>query len=534
MHLIINHKIIVWLYSIGMIGTCIGMPWSNVIMSVGSIWVLCVWLIELLSKNYRRKCGEIIAPPVRNKWVFAVLFSIVLIHLLGLLHTSDFHYALNDLRKKLPLLLFPVVLYTMTPLPFAMWNWLKRLFTSALFLAVIVCFLKNWGYWNNPEFDVRSLSVFTSHIRFSLMLNLGMLILFDELRKKRFPLLLGVIYIAAYLIFMWEVQSITGLGLVFVLSLYIVWDLFQRKGRPRMKMAFTLSISLALLMAGLFIADAYRAHYSSSHPPFSLNKTRDGNDFECELNKRYRESGNLVYCHFNRYEMSVAWEERSEIPFTGQAQNGGLISATLMRYMTAIHAIKDREGVAGLSNEDIKAVEQGITNPKMLEANAIRRRLDELFFEMDALNSGDDPSGKSFIQRLEYWKTALHIIQKHPWIGVGTGDVSKAFKAQYIEDNSPLEEKFRLRSHQQFLSFWVAFGVLGPLILLLVLVVCWKKVPSENRFVALGFLLIAYLSFLTEDTLETQAGVTFFSFFISLFFLWPIANLPASNSPLEQ
>ncbi len=518
-----------------MIGTCVGMPWSNVIMSVGSIWVLCVWLIEHLSKNFRKKHGEIIASPARNKWVFAVLFSIVLIHLVGLLHTSDFHYALNDLRKKLPLLLFPVVLFTMTPLPSAMWTWLKRLFTSALFLAVVVCFLNKWGYWNDPEFDVRALSVFTSHIRFSLMLNLGMLILFDELRKKRFPLVFGLIYIAAYLLFMWEVQSITGLGLVFVLALYSVWDLFQGSGKRKMKLAFSLTISLALLLGFLFILDAYKEHYYSPSPSSThIKKTRDGNDFECELNKRYRESGNLVYCNFNRYEMSLAWEKRSSIPFTGKAQNGGLISATLMRYMTAIHATKDRLGVEELSEEDIQAVEQGITNPELLQANALRRRLDELFFEIDALNSGDNPSGKSFIQRLEYWKTALHIIQKHPWIGVGTGDVAQAFEKQYNLDNSPLEEKFRLRSHQQFLSFWVAFGVLGPLILLLVLVVCWKKVPSENRFVALGFLLIVYLSFLTEDTLETQAGVTFFSFFISFFFLWPIASRPASGSPLEQ
>jgi len=35
----------------------------------------------------------------------------------------------------------------------------------------------------------------------------------------------------------------------------------------------------------------------------------------------------------------------------------------------------------------------------------------------------------------------------------------------------------------------------------------------------LSFFIIAVISFLTEDTLETQAGVTFFAFFNSFFLL---------------
>jgi hypothetical protein len=43
--------------------------------------------------------------------------------------------------------------------------------------------------------------------------------------------------------------------------------------------------------------------------------------------------------------------------------------------------------------------------------------------------------------------------------------------------------------------------------------ICKKTVD----YLYITFFLIAVVSFLTEDTLETQAGVTFFAFFNSFF-----------------
>ena len=512
-------------------GLCIGMPWSNAIMSVGSIWILFVWLIEMLSRKFRANQGEDVSWPKRNKWVFWGLFSLTLLHVVGLIHTHDFTYGLDDLRKKLPLLLFPVVCYSMLSLPSAMWLWLKRFFVASLFLAVLACFFIRWAWWEQAHFDVRQLSVFTSHIRFSLMLNLGLVILFKEALQRSFSKILALVFGLVYILFMWEVQSITGLGLLGVLVMYAAWTSLKAKGLKATRGALIVLGFLGLITSAVFIGSAIHEHYYSGSSEFQGGKTSEGNDFECELNKRYRESGALVYCNFNRYEMSLAWNERSKVLFTGKTKTGGLISATLMRYMTSIGVTKDYQGVLSLSDEDIAAVEQGITNPKLLKRSALHQRIDQLFFEIDALNSGDDPSGKSFIQRIEYWKTATHIIQKHPFIGVGTGDVQAAFNQQYEEDQSALSERFRLRSHQQFLTFWVAFGVFGPLLLLLAIYLCYRYRKAENSFIALGFLLIVSLSFLSEDTLETQAGVTFFSFFISFLFLWPIASLSASEKP---
>ena len=92
-----------------------------------------------------------------------------------------------------------------------------------------------------------------------------------------------------------------------------------------------------------------------------------------------------------------------------------------------------------------------------------------------------------------------------------------AFAKKYDEANSMLETKFRLRSHNQFLAVAVALGI--PALLLFIIVLFYPVFQYQNSgsFLYMTFWVTAFLSMLTEDTLETQAGVSFFIFFNSLF-----------------
>jgi hypothetical protein len=47
----------------------------------------------------------------------------------------------------------------------------------------------------------------------------------------------------------------------------------------------------------------------------------------------------------------------------------------------------------------------------------------------------------------------------------------------------------------------------------------WKQ--ARNSEIALAFVVLAFLSCLTEDTLTTQPGVAFFAFFSTFFFFLP-------------
>ncbi len=99
------------------------------------------------------------------------------------------------------------------------------------------------------------------------------------------------------------------------------------------------------------------------------------------------------------------------------------------------------------------------------------------------------------------------------------------FNLAYRAIDTDLAENHRNRAHNQYITFWVSFGILG---LILLLFFSWQLVLqaiSNKSLIALCFGLITIASFLPEDTLETQQGITFVAFFIGL--------LPAYGSKKE-
>ena len=96
--------------------------------------------------------------------------------------------------------------------------------------------------------------------------------------------------------------------------------------------------------------------------------------------------------------------------------------------------------------------------------------------------------------------------------------MNEAFKNEYALHYPKLEEKWRLRTHNQYITLGIAFGVSGILLLLAILFYpLWSSYKSCGLLFK-GFILIAAVSMLSEDTLETQAGITFFVFLYCL--LW--------------
>jgi uncharacterized membrane protein len=66
------------------------------------------------------------------------------------------------------------------------------------------------------------------------------------------------------------------------------------------------------------------------------------------------------------------------------------------------------------------------------------------------------------------------------------------------------------------MTFWIAFGVFGFLVFIgFWLWFLWRNINLNNLF-GIGFTLIAIASFLSEDTIETQQGVTYIALFLGL------------------
>ena len=175
-----------------------------------------------------------------------------------------------------------------------------------------------------------------------------------------------------------------------------------------------------------------------------------------------------------------------------------------------------------LTEEDIHAVEIGVANVRYIDGVSFDDRIYEVIWEVDNYLIGLNPEGNSVGMRFEFWKTGFDIFKSAPIIGVGTGDIKRAYAEMYERNNSKLGEKYRLRGHNQYLTIAVQFGIVGSLLLLVVLLgpFLFNRYSRKSLFIA--FWAIAVVSMVNEDTIETQMGVTFIAFFYCflLFYNW--------------
>jgi O-antigen ligase len=161
----------------------------------------------------------------------------------------------------------------------------------------------------------------------------------------------------------------------------------------------------------------------------------------------------------------------------------------------------------------------------------LNARIYETIWEIDVYRKGGNPSGNSLTMRFEFWKAGWNIFKNHLITGIGTGDVKNAFATQYKLDHSKLDERWRLRGHNQYLTIAIALGLPGLILFIFSLIYpLFHNHMYQNYFYAV-FWLIAVLSFITEDTLETQAGATFFALFNSVFLFSQPKSMQASLLP---
>jgi O-antigen ligase len=121
------------------------------------------------------------------------------------------------------------------------------------------------------------------------------------------------------------------------------------------------------------------------------------------------------------------------------------------------------------------------------------------------------------LERLTYWKTAQQLISTHFILGVGIGDLQDQMQAQYVKQNSELRPDRRLRPHNYYLTTWLNTGLIGFILLLSILYFYLKQQWNYRQLQGFLFGLVFAFSFLIEDGLETQMGLTMFAFFYAFY-----------------
>ncbi len=503
------------IYIFALIVMVIGLSTSKFLMSVSQLLLAANWLIEGNVKN------KFIAF-WKNKPAL-IISSLLLLHFVGLLYTTDFNYAFKDIRIKSPLFILPVITSTSQPLSRKVFHIVLQFFVAAAVFASFVSTLLFFDIIYLAVKQTKGISIFISHINFSVLISVTVFIAayFMYYSKKVLSKIIWAIIIVWMVYFLTLLGALTGVAVLALTSFLLIIYFFVNSASNFVKYAGWVIVIGITVTSVYYVNWVYTDISKKEIVDFKkLEKhTAHGNVYEHDSITKAYENGHLIWIYYSTYELEESWNKRSSIKIDSKKLMSNPIYNTLVRFLSSQGKRKDADAVNGLTNNEIKAIERGVVNVDYQNIGGLKTRIYETFWEIEVYKNMDDANGHSFTQRLEYWKTAIDIIKKYPIFGVGTGDVPKAFEQQYIKSNSSLAQEWRLRSHNQYLSFAVAFGLFGLLWFLITLIYPFLKLNSSFNYLYIAFFIISIISFFTDDMLETQAGVTFFAF-INCFLLF--------------
>lgn len=500
-------------YLFGLFLLSASLPYSKFLMSISQFILFFSWLFDgNLSEKLKRF--------MKNKTALLVS-SVFILHLIGLTYTTDFEYGLEDVRKKIPILLLPLLFSTSAPLTKQQLQYILFVFVLSVISATVICFYVLLDYSGKTIVQPQHASIFISHIRFALLICLTIFIL-GYFFTQQIPLFIKILIpliITWLIVFLFMLESATGIICTIVVALILVIRFILTMKNIPLKIFLSAIFMLVCIVAGkilitLISKDTHIGRVDKKNLPIY---TKRGNIYTHDTTNFETENGNYIWHNICEKELEEEWNKKSSLNYHSKDLKGNDLKYTLIRFLTSKGLNKDAEGVNALSKEEVNAIEKGTANVNYMGILNPMERVRKILWELDLYLKGGNPSGHSVVQRIEFWKAALGIIKENFLFGVGTGDVLKAFDEEYEKINSPLTKEYRLRSHNQFLAIGTAFGIVGIIWFLFSLFYPLLHEKKFNDYFYITFFTIAFLSMLAEDTLETQAGVTFFSFFNSLF-----------------
>jgi hypothetical protein len=505
-----------------MLTMAVSLPLSKALMSIFPGFLMVNWLIE---GQFAIKMQRL-----KERKTLLLIISVFFVYLLGLLWTDSLMSGLKDVKIQLPLLVLPLVIGTSNPLNSRQVKLIIYTFSAAVVVASLCSIWVLLGFSGKTLQDPREMSLFISHIRFSLLINISIFslgwYLVNAERKQlteRLLLAAAMVWLSLFLIIL---KSATG-WVVFmtVLAVIILAGIWQIKKLAWRIPLLSILLAMLLLPAG-YIALVVHQFYDIETIPQNIHqiKSSQGNLYEHDLNNKELENGHYTFLFMNHNELREAWNKRSKTKYDS-INSSGFNSYVLLRYMTSKGLRKDAEGIGMLTENDIRNIENGMTNYRFVNPLSFYNRIYQIVWETDVYRKGGNPSGHSVTQRFEYYKMAFQIIKENFWLGTGTGGYDLAYQKKYDQNKFFKEQKFRQRSHNMFLSYWIDFGVIGLIYICFALFSPVFIERQTKNYLLMVFLFIVLLSFLNEDSLNNHDAISFFAFLYPLYlFSSPIPN----------
>ncbi len=137
------------------------------------------------------------------------------------------------------------------------------------------------------------------------------------------------------------------------------------------------------------------------------------------------------------------------------------------------------------------------------------------FYEI--LNVKDIREGEMSSSNIRYtiYKCSFNLFKKEPLLGYGVGDSNNELIKSYKDVSSKLfYDKYN--THNQYLSFLLRVGLIGLIFILASFFFLFRKEIKNSNYLFLMVFCFYLLEMFTENILERQDGVIFYSFFVAL------------------
>lgn len=477
--------------------TSIGM--SNVVWPL----MLANWVLE---GGWHEKWQR-----ARQSRLLQAVVAFFLLHVIGLLWTTDLATGLHVIERLLPWVAVPLVVLTTPPPEGRARTTILSLYVGTVFVVTVIGLVR---WLSIPDLPYRDIVPFISHIRFSLNLCVVLFLIIASFGRRhragRMPMvhwIVGIALIVWFLVFLFLLRSYTAFAVLLVASLVVTLHLRHRWGWLAAWLIVVGSIAT-------FVTVEYRSYYCLS--PLATEPLKPltgcGRPYQ-HLQDGLVENGNYLNNYLCHDELALAWPRRSRVPLGELTPSGYSIEAALVRYLNALSLAKDSAGVMTLTDEQVREVERGVANPVYEHASLPRKMLYVIFFEYENYRCYHAVEGFTMLQRFELWKAATHIVSRHPWAGVGTGDLEQAMEEDFKVMHSPLQGS-RLMPHNEYLTLMAQLGI--PIVLLIALLFL-RALPRlrHQPLWILAWVVAILLSCLTENTLDSLAGILLSTWFMA-------------------
>lgn len=491
-------------YLLGTAVLAAAMPLSHFLMGLATFLLLLNWIAEW---NWREK-QSLLRRNRQGLW-FAAFY---LVYAIGLIHVTDWGAAGSEMLGKLPFLLSPIVIITSKPLNK---RELGYIFSTFILATLFAC-CWNFAYAQTHTLDnLRQMSRFIDHIRFSLCVVMSIVfcihyaLYFSESKAKiRYIYLIISILLLIYLLYS---QTLSGILIMAVVALcYIIHLIVSQKNS---KLRWALGGVSVVLLATAIVYTLYITYdyFHVKEPIYNRNAlTASGNAYTFEENPIV-ENGYFIGNYVCEKELETAWAMRSDSTYDE------LTAATLTRYLNSLGLRKDSAAVMSLSDNDIRNIEHKTANIYYTQDHSLRRALYETYFGFSLYKKYGVINESSLLERVELWRVSWSLIREHWLFGVGIGQQRAALDHQLEVQHSPIADKKKQRgSHNQYLTFWLASGIIPLLYFCFLLAYPFVAMPKRITFVYFALILTLALSMLVEDTLNAQTGRMLFTVFAPL------------------